>query len=555
MLWKSPVGRIVLVILAAAILYLIGNHRVGLFDRDEPRYAQTSRQMLASGDWVVPRFLDQVRTAKPVFIYWCQATSMRFLGDTPFAARLPSTLAMVLTLSLLAFAIYKTFGPERAFWTILIFASSGLVIAAAKMCITDSVLLVWITLAQICLFAIYLGHASWPVTILLWLAIGMAGLTKGPVVIAVQVSTMLVLAALDVGANWRDPGAWRSAIRWWGRTRPLIGILLVIAIVGPWLWSIERRSPGFLRQTLLHDVWTRSIKPLEGHKGPPGFYLLSVWGTYFPWSLLLPTAATLAWKNRRASDVRFALAAVIGPWIVMECVQTKLVHYVLPAFPPLAFLTADALVRCIRQEHDDLRRPLFIRVAAGWAVLVAFAASVPWLLARPFRPVSPTLLWTMVALSIVGIIYGLTVFLAFRARRQALGAGLMGVGMASVLMLVYGLWLPHADFMWLPQRVATVLLREGATTKGDVFMIDFKEDSLPFYQGGTIRPQDDEYLTKQTPDAWATWLVLTDDLLKKMPPASAARLQIIDRLRGWAYADRGRIVEVLIAKKSADSGQ
>src|SRR5215207_7257054 len=85
-----------LIILAAAALYLIGNGSVPLWDRDEPRYAQTSRQMLQSGDWVVPRFLDDVRTAKPVFIYWCQAGAMTIFEDNAFAARFPSAIAMLL---------------------------------------------------------------------------------------------------------------------------------------------------------------------------------------------------------------------------------------------------------------------------------------------------------------------------------------------------------------------------------------------------------------------------------------------------------------------------
>src|SRR5437762_969445 len=149
---SAPQRYLILVIIAAGALYLIGNDRVGLWDRDEPRYAQTSKQMLQSDppDWVVPRLLDKVRTAKPIFIYWCQVGAMWMLRSTgEFAARLPSAVAMIITLIVLAIAIGKNIGWQRAVWTVFILATSGLIIAAAKMCITDSVMLLWITIAQI----------------------------------------------------------------------------------------------------------------------------------------------------------------------------------------------------------------------------------------------------------------------------------------------------------------------------------------------------------------------------------------------------------------------
>src|SRR5690348_5690780 len=73
---------LLLIIVASGGLYLLGNNSVALWDRDEPRYAQTSRQMLQSGDWVVPHYLDNIRTAKPALIYWCQASAMKLFGDT-----------------------------------------------------------------------------------------------------------------------------------------------------------------------------------------------------------------------------------------------------------------------------------------------------------------------------------------------------------------------------------------------------------------------------------------------------------------------------------------
>ena len=124
-----PAFRLALFILLAAVVYTIGNASVPLWDRDEPRNAQAARQMYQSGDWVVPRFLDQVRTAKPVFTYWCQATAMQVLGDTAFAARLPSVIGITLTLVLLATVISRYVDAERAFWTVFVLATSGIVIA------------------------------------------------------------------------------------------------------------------------------------------------------------------------------------------------------------------------------------------------------------------------------------------------------------------------------------------------------------------------------------------------------------------------------------------
>src|SRR5205814_2494783 len=123
---------------------------------------------------------------------------------------------------------------------------------AAKMCVTDAVLLLFVTAAQVCLLALYSPSPrtrgeGWgegsdakdrtanpkktphpnplpryrergpeaAIAALMWIAIALAGLTKGPVVVGVQLMTMLALAAIDVGREWKSPAAWRRAIRWW----------------------------------------------------------------------------------------------------------------------------------------------------------------------------------------------------------------------------------------------------------------------------------------------------------------------------------------------------
>ena len=99
---------------AFTMLGLIGSGRMPLIDRDEGWYAEVSRTMLEQGDWVVPRFRGEVFTGKPVLAFWCQAASMALFGNNPFAARLPSTVCGLLTLSLVWFGVKKVAGRQRA---------------------------------------------------------------------------------------------------------------------------------------------------------------------------------------------------------------------------------------------------------------------------------------------------------------------------------------------------------------------------------------------------------------------------------------------------------
>jgi hypothetical protein len=80
-------------------------------------------------------------------------------------------------------------------------------------------------------------------------------------------------------------------------------------------------------------------------------------------------------------------------------------------------------------------------------------------------------------------------------------------------------------------------------------MIDFQEDSLPYYQGGAIRPAEENYFTTTPPERWTPWIVLTDKVWKKLDDTTRSHLVIVGRVRGLDYADRGRIVEVLVVRR------
>jgi len=559
-----------LIIVAAAILYVAGSWGVSLWDRDEAWYCQTSKQMVQSGDWVVPHFLDQPRYAKPIFIYWCQAASMTIFGANEFAARLVSGVAMTATLTMLGVVLSRAIGGRRAMLTVLIFSSSALVITAAKMCLTDSVLLLFITGMQLCLFRLYRAAGSrrpvgWrmdhPVprsqgsrstlatAMAMWVCTAMAVLTKGPVVFALMLGTMIALALLDIGRQCRSLQAWRAAIAWWKHIRFLRGLLIVLVVGLPWLLAAYLRHPDFIWK-MLREPGQHFGSNQDGHWQAPGYFLVTIWLTYFPWSLLLPTALTLGWKHRGLPHVRFALAIILGNWVFAEMMVTKLPHYILPAFTSLAFLTATAVIRCVRRQHDDLDRKVFYGALGVWACGAMMLAALPyvgaWRLDDPAR--GGGLLFAA-----VGVAYVAAVVVLFARRRLVGAAAVAGGGMMLLITILYMCYLPSAAFLRLPQRVAIELerLRKlDGPGDGRVIMVDYDEPSLAFYQGGTIGKAEKPYLRQTPPEQWPRWIVISSKFFDSLPPGRQRCLQRMATLSGVNYNTGGKVVDLFIMRKS-----
>jgi 4-amino-4-deoxy-L-arabinose transferase-like glycosyltransferase len=534
-----------------AFVYLIGNQRVSLWDRDEPRYAQTSRQMLQSGDWVLPHFLNEVRNAKPIGIYWCQAASMALFGDTAAAARFPSALAMLCVIALLATTLRAEVGPVRGFWAAFIFATSLLTIILAKMCMTDAVLLLPITVEQICLYLMWRRRARWPIVICFAAAVGVAGLIKGPVALAYPAATLAALLLIGLVPAYGQRAAPKRSWRPWrprAVAKIIVAVAVVVAIVGPWVYLVARRDPAFIGSSLWKNVFLRTVQPAEQHSGPPGYYLLTIWVCEFPWSLILPAALFTAWRHRRVPALRFALAATVGPWLMFECIRTKLPHYLLPIYPALALMTADALVRASRRTINDLTNPAFKGVLVIWEILVAALGLTPFLASHWF-PLTQWNYATMALLSVAILHLAIGTGRTLGPGRVRLAVARMGVRMLICCAIAWGLVLPSLDFLQIPRRVAAALAAAGATPHDRTVMIDYKEPSLAFYQGGTIEEIPDKmYLPDRSRSNWPRWIVTDRRVWELMPPRIQHALRIVAVVHGLNYADGMRIEDVLVIK-------
>jgi 4-amino-4-deoxy-L-arabinose transferase-like glycosyltransferase len=248
---------------------------------------------------------------------------------------------------------------------------------------------------------------------------------------------------------------------------------------------------------------------------------------------------------------RFALAAAIGPWLMFEIVQTKLPHYLLPTFPALAFLMADAIVRCLRGERDDLTTKGTRAAMCIWGAIVIAICVAPWGMPITF---DPPLIKAMIAFTIVGAIDVSIVVVAFLSRRPRLALIAMGVGMLPAIAVMWGMYLPNAQFIRLSGNLADILKQNGAgsrdTKPGDVQMIGYKEPAVAYHQGGTIREQgDNDFHTKTPPSDWPRYLVIRDDIWQRTPDAVKVQLDEVGGARGIAYAAGGKTWYVHVVRK------
>jgi len=253
-----------LVFFCSLLLHVAGTWSIPLIDRDEPRFAEASREMRERGDYVIPYFNDKYRFDKPPLIYWTQIASYRLFGENDFAARLPSAVAAALT-AVLLFAWGRRLGSERiGWWAAIIFTLCLQTFIHARASVADMWLVFFVTAAHWAGFEIIadsLGGASsaaaersrkyWRLAF--YIALGFGFLAKGPL------AWLPLLTVISMKFFVRDLPLTR---RFWFFT----GMLGAFAIVCTWgIPALLRTNGEFFSVGIGRHVVERSFNVMEGH--------------------------------------------------------------------------------------------------------------------------------------------------------------------------------------------------------------------------------------------------------------------------------------------------
>lgn len=537
--WDLIVARPRLfLVLLCLCLFLPGLTSLPPLDRDESRFAQASKQMLETGDFVAIRFQDEPRNKKPIGIYWLQAASASVFSapphDTIWAYRIPSVLAAIGAVLLTFWLGQVLFDREVAVTAGALIATSLLLIGEAHIAKTDAALLCATLAAMVALARAFLRplQAGTGNAILFGAGLGASILIKGPVGPMVIGLTALVLWLGDRGADWPK------------RLKPWISLPIALVIVLPWAVAIWVETDGqFYRDALLGDFGGKLVSGQERHGGWPGYYLLLVSATLWPAALFLVPAALATWQERRDPVARFLIAWALPSWIIFELTPTKLPHYPLPLYPALALAIAAYVQRPLLRGAG---LTLAARISAGiFAVVGATVAAAFIVLPMLYGAGAPWWNGAVAAVVLAGV--AATTILALLKRRREAGASAIAVGAVAGIALML-LVVPQLDKLTVSVKAADLVREAGATHETIIAASGYAEPSLVFLAGTSVLlgpPEASAAAIEGHPGALALIEQGSDAAFQAAIEARGVRLETLGSAEGLNYSKGDPVIVTL----------
>ncbi len=444
-------------VLALAVVALLafapGQFALQPMDRDEPRFAQATKQMLETRDFVDIRFQDDARHKKPVGIYWLQSVAVSAASalGAPDAMRtigyyrLPSFLAAIGGMLTLYWAALAFLSRRGAIVAAALMGTTVILGVEARLAKTDATLLLTCLICFGVLARQWL-HATNPAASppiralhvwLFWISMGAGVLVKGPITPMIVFVPALALSLRERSARWLLP------------LRPWLGLGVVALIAAPWLIAITIKSGGsFFADSVGKDMLGKVGQGQERHWGPPGLYAILFWVTAWPAAVFAALAFRFAWVERRDDAVAFLLAWIIPCWIIFEVVQTKLPHYVMPLYPAVVVLAVLAIERDGVPFHWRSARWVGAPLALLVPVLLLIAGTIG------FWVVDRNLPWLALPFLLLALLLAAFAMRALQRAEPMAGAALLVASSLSLTMAAYPLGMPQLQAINLSKRLA-----------------------------------------------------------------------------------------------------
>lgn len=334
-------------------------------------------------DWVTPHYDFIPRLDKPILFFDLVALSYKLFGISEWSSRLTSAVAALGCLFLTYLLSRTWFGRSVALWSALILLTSLEFFALSQIVILDMLLTFFLTLAASCFFfgqSRAGGGAGRAQFLLMYLAMGAATATKGPIGILIPAAIVFFYILFT---------------RRWTLLRHMelpLGVTLLLSIAVPWYVLVESRNPGYLH----HFIWEENVArfaTMEFNRSEPWYYFVAVLSVGFlPWTALLPLTIGTIWKRPLDGERLFLTLWIILPLVFFSLSSSKLPHYILPVYPPLAIMVGATIEPFLTDSSSRMRWPLallplyFLLLSFGLVLVALWPQVLPYRLQGYMSP-------------------------------------------------------------------------------------------------------------------------------------------------------------------------
>lgn len=359
---QGPRDRRVFWALAAlvALLWLATLASRPLFNPDEGRYAEIPREMLTSGDWIIPHLNGLAYIEKPPLQFWATALSYRLLGPGEFAARFYSALTAAGTLFLVWTMAGRLWGRDAGWRAAAVLSGMVMFVVLGQLLTLDMSLTFFMTLSLAAFLSAQQATRPLRWMLLAWAAAAGGVLTKGLVAAALPAAVLILYSSYS-----RDFAPWR-------RLHTGFGLPLFLAISVPWHWLAAHRLPDFPDFFFVHEHLARYLTPSADRQEPWWFFIGVFFVGSMPWTLPALRALSGGWR-RSVVPAGFNPTLFLWIWLVFIVVffslsDSKLMPYILPVMPALALLIAAQPAEALRR---DFLFTAVLTLAAGASLEIA----------------------------------------------------------------------------------------------------------------------------------------------------------------------------------------